>query len=114
MFIADLIVSVLFAALLVVSASGKVRRDKAQVAVLERVGAVGLIPMLAASELAGATGLAIGLAWWPIGVAAGGGLVLYFLGAAGAHLRVGDRAIAAPTVLLLVAVASIVLRLASA
>jgi hypothetical protein len=113
-FIADLIVSALFAALLVLSATGKVRRDKRQIAVLERVGALRLIPLLAASELAGAAGLAVGLAWWPLGVAAGAGLVLYFLGAVGSHLRVGDREIAAPAVLLLVALASIATRLASA
>jgi hypothetical protein len=39
---------------------------------------------------------------------------LYFAGAIAAHLRVGDRAVAAPAVFLLVALATIALRLASA
>jgi hypothetical protein len=114
-FIADLIVSILFAALLVVSATGKIRHDKAQLATLEKVGATRLIPLLATAELAAAAGLAVGLAWWPLAVAAGAGVVLYFLGAIGSHLRVGDRAgILPPVVLLLVAVATLVLRLLSA
>jgi hypothetical protein len=113
-FIADLVVSVVFAALLAFSATGKARGDKKQIALLERLGALRLIPLLAASELAGAAGLAVGLAWWPLGVAAGAGLVLYFLGAIGSHLRVGDREIAPPVMMLLIAVATIVLRVVSA
>ena len=113
MFIATLIVSVLFAALLVVSATGKLQHSASQTATLERVGAAGIAPVLAVLELAGAVGLAAGLAWWPLGIAAGTGLALYFIGAIGAHLRVRDRGIAAPAVLLLVSLAAIALRLAS-
>lgn len=40
---------------------------------------------------AGALGLITGLVVPPIGLAAATGLVLYFLGAVIAHLRVGDR-----------------------
>ena len=47
-------------------------------------------PLLAASEFAGALGIVLGI-WWPcLGVAAGIGLVLYFVGAVVSHLRVGD------------------------
>jgi hypothetical protein len=42
---------------------------------------------------AGATGLLAGLAVPPLGVVASGGLVLYFLGALIAHLRVHDHSL---------------------
>lgn len=113
MFIATLIVTSLFAALLAFSASGKLRHDPAQFAVLERVGAVRLAPILALLELAGATGLLIGLAWWPLGAAAGIGVTLYFLGAIASHIRVGDHAISAPSILLAVSLAVVGLRLAT-
>lgn len=48
----------------------------------------GALPYLATLKLAGAAGLAVGLAAVPwLGVAAGAGLVLFFVGAVGAHLR---------------------------
>ncbi|MHA6623186.1 DoxX family protein [Pseudonocardia sp. DLS-67] len=40
---------------------------------------------------AGALGLIAGFAFPPIGLAAASGLVLFFIGAVVAHLRVGDR-----------------------
>ncbi|WP_427896190.1 DoxX family protein [Kribbella sp. GL6] len=43
---------------------------------------------------AGAAGLLVGLAVPVLGSVAAGGLVLYFLGALTAHLRVGDRSLA--------------------
>jgi hypothetical protein len=113
MFIATLVLGLVFAALLVVSAVGKFQGSASQAATLERVGARRIAPVLAVLELAGAAGLVIGLAWWPLGIAAGVGLALYFIGAVGAHLRVGDRTIVAPAVLLLVSLAAIALRLAS-
>jgi hypothetical protein len=114
MFIATIVVAVLFAVLLAASAVGKLRRDASQVAVLERVGATRMAPVLAGLELAAAAGLLVGLAWWPIGVAAGVGAALYFVGAIVAHLRVGDRAVLMPVVLLLVSAAVVVLRILSA
>ncbi|MEV6302917.1 DoxX family protein [Actinoplanes sp. NPDC051861] len=110
MFIATLILSVLFAALLVVSAAGKLRGEASQVATLERVGARKLAPVLALLELAGAAGLVAGLAWWPIGIAAGTGIALYFLGAIGAHLRVKDTAVTPAAVLLVVSLAAVTMR----
>jgi hypothetical protein len=50
------------------------------------------------------------LFWWPIGIAAAVGVVLYFAGAVGAHLRVKDRNFAPALVLFAVAVAALVLR----
>jgi hypothetical protein len=45
--------------------------------------------LLGLAQGAGALGLLVGLAWSPLAVAAAIGLVLYFLGAVGAHVRVG-------------------------
>lgn len=53
-----------------------------------------------------------GLFWWPIDVAAAGGVVLYFTGAVGAHLRVKDTVNRAVPAVILVAAA--VLRAATA
>ncbi|WP_396134450.1 DoxX family protein [Arthrobacter oryzae] len=61
-------------------------------------------------ELAAAAGLLAGLAFWPIGIAAGIGAVLYFAGAIVAHLRVGDRAVTSSAVLLGISVTAVVLR----
>lgn len=114
MYIATVVVSVLFAALLALSASGKLRRDPRQVEVLERVGALKLAPALAALEFAAAAGLLIGLVWWPLGVAAAVGATLYFIGATISHLRVGDRNVSAPVVLLLVSIVAGALAVAAA
>lgn len=42
-------------------------------------------------ELLAAIGLLVGLAVWPLGVAAGVGLVLLMIGAIITHIRVGDK-----------------------
>ncbi|WP_040785174.1 DoxX family protein [Nocardia pneumoniae] len=41
-------------------------------------------------EIAAALGLLIGIVWWPVGVAAGIGLVLLMTGAVVIHRRTGD------------------------
>ena len=50
--------------------------------------------MLAAVEIAGAVGLVIGIFWTPLAILAAIGVVLYFIGAVIAHLRVKDTAYA--------------------
>ena len=110
MFIAASILSVLFSAVLVFSAVGKIRKDPHQIAVLELVKATKAAPLLATLELAAAAGLLVGLAFWPIGIAAGIGAVLYFAGAIVAHLRVGDRAVTSSAALLGISVTAVVLR----
>jgi hypothetical protein len=73
-----------------------------------RVPASWLTP-LGLCKGAGALGLALGLAGVPrVGQAAAGGLVLFFVGAVGTHLRVGDRNLAFPVGFLLLAVAALV------
>lgn len=119
MFIVAFVVSVLLALVLTGSAYAKLTKDPKVIASL--VGTVGVpedrLWILAALELAGAAGLLIGLAWAPLGIAAAIGVVLYFIGAVIGHFRVGDTApasIGAPGVILLIAVAALVLRIATA
>jgi hypothetical protein len=115
MFIAAAIISGLLAATLTMSARGKLVNDDRVMAVMTKVGFPrDKVWLLATAELAGALGLVAGLFWWPIGVAASAGVILYFLGAVAAHLRVHDKRLEGATVLLLVAVAALVLRAVSA
>jgi hypothetical protein len=111
MFVLCVIISVAYALMLLFSASMKLRGEERSIAVITGVGAPrSWIPWLAAAELAGAVGLLIGLGVAGLGIAAAIGLVLYFIGAVGAHLRVGDRAISGAGVMLVLAIASLVLR----
>jgi uncharacterized membrane protein YphA (DoxX/SURF4 family) len=115
MFISTAIVVALFAAVLLVSARGKLTHDPQQMATMRKVGfPENRLWLLAAAEIAGAAGLVIGPFWWPLGMVAAACLIAYFVGAAISHLRVGDRQVIAPVVLMLVAVAGVVLRAASA
>jgi hypothetical protein len=111
MFIAAAIVSSLFAATLLASARGKLVHDAPTMKVMQTVG----VPddklwLLAMAEIGGAVGIVAGLFWWPIGVVAATGVVIYFLGALSAHVRVKDWKLAPAGVMLLVAVAALVLR----
>ena len=56
----------------------------------------------------------VGLFWWPVGVAAAIGVILYFLGAIGAHLRVRDMKFVPVLVMLVAAVAALALRVTTA
>jgi hypothetical protein len=111
---AYLIVTILFAAIVAFSGLGKIRRDPRIVHVICEVVGVPLkyLSLLAAAELAGALGLVLGI-WWPsLGVAAGIGLVLYFVGAVVSHLRVGDvKGVGPAAFLLAVAVGALALRI---
>ena len=89
---AYLLITILLAAMVAFSALGKLRRDPRILRIIHEVIGVPLkyFPLLAACEFAGALGLVFGI-WWPsLGIAAGIGLVLYFVGAIVSHLRVGD------------------------
>ncbi|QEV04918.1 DoxX family protein [Streptomyces prasinus] len=113
MFIATIVVSALLATLLVFSAIGKLRKDPAQLKVMQTVGfPADKLWLLATAEAAGAAGLLFGLLWWPLGVAAAIGVILYFIGAVGSHLRVRDPATNAAIPLVL-AIAALTLRLAT-
>ncbi|MFD7510136.1 DoxX family protein [Streptomyces sp. NPDC059853] len=71
-------------------------------------------PRLAFTKLAGGVGLLAGLVLVPLGVAAAAGVICYFIGAVLIHLRAGDRGLVPPIVSGLLAVAALILRLASA
>ena len=70
------------------------------------------LPILGVLKAAGAIGLLCGLAVPLIGVAAGVGLTLFFIGAIITHLRAGDRSLGSgmPVLFLLVAVAALAFR----
>lgn len=112
MFVVAIVVSALLAATLLFSGRGKLAHDPAQMKTMSGVGfPEDRVWLLASAEIAGALGLVVGLFWWPIGVAAAIGVVLYFVGAARAHLRKRYPGAVAPIVVLVVAVAALVLRL---
>jgi hypothetical protein len=108
------VMTILLAAMLVFSGLGKLRRDPRIVRVIHEVVGVPMkyFPLLAACEFAGAVGLVLGI-WWPLlGVAAGIGLVLYFVLAIVAHLRVGDvKGIGPAAFLLTLAAGALVTRI---
>ncbi len=89
---AYVVTTVLFALAVTFSGVGKIRRDPIPVKVVHETIGIPLkyLPMLAACEFAGVLGLVVGIWWPPIGIAAGIGLLLYFVGAIVAHLRIGD------------------------
>jgi len=90
--VAYLVVTVVAAGMAAFSAVGKLRHDPKIVHVVHEIVGVPLnyFPHLAACEIVGAVGLVVGI-WLPrVGMAAGLGLVVYFVGAIVSHLRVGD------------------------
>jgi hypothetical protein len=111
MFAVAAVVSGLLALALVASGSAKLAKSPQVMEVMARVKFPhDKVWLLAVAELAGAAGVVAGLVWWPIGIAAAAGVVLYFVGAVGSHLRVGDRGFAAALSMLLMAVSALVLR----
>ena len=116
MFIALVVATVLLAAICLNSAAMKLRRHEQVLAVIS--GTVGVpqryLPVLAALEIAGAAGILLGLWLEPLGVLAAAGLVAYFVGAVGGHLRVRDtKNLVMPLPPLVLAVLVLVLRLAT-
>jgi len=89
---AYLVITLVFALMVSYSGLGKIRHHPLQVKVVHETVGVPLkyFPLLAACEFAGAVGLVVGIWWRLAGIAAGVGLVLYFVGAIVSHLRVGD------------------------
>jgi hypothetical protein len=116
-FIALVVVTALLAVICLNSAAMKLRRNEQVLAVIH--GTVGVperhLPVLAALEIAGAAGILLGLWLEPLGVLAAAGLVAYFVGAVGGHLRVRDtRNLVMPVPPLVLAVVVLVLRLVTA
>ncbi len=112
MIVAYIAVTILAASAYAYAAYMNFVRHESVIAVAERVR----VPqswMLPLGTLlaAGALGLLVGFAVPVIGTAAAVGLVLYFLGAVGAHLRVRDR-YGTAAIFLLIAVAALFVSLA--
>jgi hypothetical protein len=117
MFAATFASAALLAVALIPSARGKLVGDPRQSDGMravkfptEKMWSLGI------AEFGGAAALAVGLFWWPLGVAAAVCLIAYFIGALAYLLRAGithAKALAPAAVLLLVAIATLVLRLAT-
>lgn len=116
MHLAYLVVTSVVAAMAAVSGLGKMRRDPKILHVVHEVVGVPLkyFPHLAACEFAGALGLVLGI-WWPyLGIAAGIGLVVYFVGAIVSHVRMGDGKGTGPAAfMLIISVVALALRVLS-
>jgi hypothetical protein len=113
---AYLAVTILFALMTAFSALMKIRRDPNVVKIIHETVGVPMqyLPLLAVCELAGALGVVIGILYPPLGIAAGAGLILYFLGAVLSHVRVGDfKGIGAAVFMLALSIAAVALRLAT-
>jgi hypothetical protein len=115
MFAAAAVVTALLAAMLAASAVRKLGHREEVVQTYVRVGVPrDKLDYLAYILLAGAAGLVLGLFWAPIGIAAGIGVVCYFVLAIAAHIRHHDeRHLPTPLVIEALAVASLTLRIAS-
>jgi hypothetical protein len=109
------IVSALLAAILAAAAVRKLSHREEVVASYERVGVPPeRLDHLALILLAGAAGLVIGLFWAPIGIAAAIGVICYFVLAIVAHVRHHDeRHLPTPVAIEVLAVATLILRVAS-
>jgi hypothetical protein len=113
---AYIIVAALAAIMLALSARLKVTRDPNAVEIIGNVVGVPIrfFNLLALLEVAGGVGLLVGIGVKALGVAAGIGLVLYFVVATSSHVRVRDFVLEhiGPALLMLaVSVAALVLRL---
>jgi uncharacterized membrane protein YphA (DoxX/SURF4 family) len=109
--VASCVVEGLLASLLLVSAVGKLAfHDKAAVTVTKVGFPERYMWMLAMCEIVGAIGIVVGLFWWPIAIAAGSGVVLYFISAVVSHLRVKDFDLRASGGMLLLSLAALLLR----
>jgi uncharacterized membrane protein YphA (DoxX/SURF4 family) len=114
--IAYIVVAILVAVSMGFSASGKLTHHPGAVHTIHEVVGVplSLFPLLAGLEIAGGIGILVGIFWPPLGVAGAAGLVLYFVGAIVAHVRVADwDGVTAPITPLLFAIATLVLRIVS-
>jgi DoxX-like family len=115
MFAATVVLSALLALLMSYAAVRKLSHRPEVVATYTRVGVPEeRLDLLAATLLAGAAGLLLGLVWAPLGVTTGAAIVLYFLVAIAAHIRSGDlEHLPTPIVMELLAIGATALRAAS-
>jgi hypothetical protein len=114
MFSAYIVVTLLATAANIFSATLDFVRYKQILINMARVGVPeSWITMLGILKAAGALGLLIGIGVPLIGTLAAAGLTLFFVGAIITHLRAHDYSFGLAVVFLLLAVAALILRLAS-
>ena len=114
MFIAYVSVTILAAAANIFSATLDLIRYKPILINMDKVGVPqSWISTLGILKAAGAIGMLIGIGVPLIGTAAAMGLVLFFVGAIITHLRARDYSFGLAVVFLLLAVAALMLRVAS-
>ena len=114
MFTAYIVVTLLAAAANIFSATFDFIRFKPILINMARVSvSESWITTLGTLKAAGALGLLVGIAMPLIGVAAAGGLVLFFVGAIVTHLRARDYSFGLAVVFLMLAVTALILRLAA-
>ncbi len=114
MFTAYIVVTILAAAANIFSATLDFIRFKQILINMARVGvSESWITVLGALKAAGALGLLIGIGVPLIGIAAASGLILFFVAAIVTHLRAHDHSFGLAVVFLLLALAALVLRVAS-
>jgi hypothetical protein len=115
MVVAWVIVSGVLAAMVGVSALRKLTHRDVVVETYARAGVPeSWLNRLAAVLLVASAALIIGTWWAPLGVAASAGLLAYFLLAVGFHVRAKDVAhVMTPLVLVVLAAAALILRIAT-
>lgn len=87
-----IVLSVLVALGFVMAGVAKLRRAEPVTGTLERLGvSAGLQRTIGALEILGGLGVAIGIWWQPLGIAAAIGLVLLMIGAVGYHVKEKDK-----------------------
>jgi len=116
MFIVCVVVTTLLAFASFGSAMGKIQQIPQMQELLESVGAAGIGRALGFVQLAGAAGVILGLFVAPIGIAAAGGLTVYYLGAMAAHARARHpfKQVLFPLPLVVLSLAALVLRIVTA
>jgi len=115
MLVGYVIAAVLVAVMLVFSGRGVIVKDERVMASLNtvQVSDSWRLP-LAGVKFAGALGLVVGIAYRPLGIAAAVGVLLFFVGAVGAHLRVKDgKGAAFPVILVALSAVPLLFGLAS-
>jgi uncharacterized membrane protein YphA (DoxX/SURF4 family) len=91
MSIATVIVTICLAGLFAFASSIKLLGVEQSLAIRDHLGiSPALWRVIGLLELAGVAGVLVGLAWWPIGLAAAVGLALLSVGAVVSHVRASD------------------------
>lgn len=112
--IAAVVLSLVLALAMLASGFMKLIRAPRIVGMMEPLGVpAARLPVLGSLQVAGTAGLAIGLWFPPLGIAAAIGLVFYFTGAVTAHLRAHDRAMQGAVLFLVLSAATLIVLLAA-